>query len=312
MHERPVTTAVGPWEVLLAPMDCAGEHEGEERAPQALLAAGLLAAVSAESAVELDTGIAAPDRDGDTGVIGLGDLQRSSGALRAAVRASIGAGRRPLVLGGDCAIVPGVMAGARDAVDVVGLAFLDGHLDALDGVSSATGEAADMDLAILTGHGPGALDACLGRRVVIAPERIAAIGFRADAPADIAMPDGRHVNEAALVDAAVHRFDARRLRDLGAEQTAARALNALDADRRPLWLHLDVDVLDQASLPAVSYPQAGGPDWAQLEALLTALARGSDLIGAHVTCFNPDLDPEGSHARRIVGTIHRALGSPTS
>ena len=39
---------------------------------------------------------------------------------------------------------------------------------------------------------------------------------------------------------------------------------------------------------------------------------GSDLIGAHVTCFNPDLDPEGSHARRIVGTIHRALGSPTS
>jgi len=28
----------------------------------------------------------------------------------------------------------------------------------------------------------------------------------------------------------------------------------------------------------------------------------------HVTCFNADLDPEGAHARSIVGVIHRALG----
>ena len=296
-----------PWEVLLAPMDCAGQHEGEERAPRALLQAGLLAATHVESALEVDAGIATPVRDSVTGVIGFADLQRSTAALRAAVRASLLAGRRPLVVGGDCAIVPGVMAGARDAVDEVGLAFLDGHLDALDGATSPTGEAADMDLAIVTGHGPAALERSLGRRVVVAPERVAAIGYRADAPEDIALADGRWVNETALVDPAVHCFDAQTLRRHGAEDTAARALEALDAERRPLWLHLDVDVLDEAALPAVSYPQTDGPDWDQLDALLAALARGSRLAGAHVTCFNADLDPDGAYARRLVDTISRAL-----
>ena len=198
------------WDVLLAPMDSAGKHEGEERAPAALLAAGLLDAVGADWVDTLPTGIQAPDRDGATGVIGLRDLERSSATLRSAVHSSILAGGRPLVVGGDCAIVPGVMAGAVDAVDDLGLLFLDGHLDALDGRSSPTGEAADMDLAVLTGHGPATLDFVLGRHAVIPAERIAAIGFRADAPADIALADGRLVNETALVDPAVHRFDADR------------------------------------------------------------------------------------------------------
>ena len=295
------------WDVLLAPLDSAGKHEGEERAPAALLAAGLLDAVGADWVDTLPTGIQAPDRDGATGVIGLRDLERSSATLRSAVHSSILAGGRPLVVGGDCAIVPGVMAGAVDAVDDLGLLFLDGHLDALDGRSSPTGEAADMDLAVLTGHGPATLDFVLGRHVVIPAERIAAIGFRAGAPADIALADGRLVNETALVDPAVHRFDAAGLIRDGAEATAARALAALDADRRPLWLHLDVDVLDEAALPAVSYPQAGGPDWPQLEALLSALTGGARLAGAHLTCFNADLDRDGTFARRIAAMVARAL-----
>lgn len=42
---------------------------------------------------------------------------------------------------------------AVDAVGRVGLWFVDGHADFLDGWSSPTGEAADMELAILTGAG---------------------------------------------------------------------------------------------------------------------------------------------------------------
>ena len=129
-----MTSATQPWEILLVPMDCAGEHEGEERAPEALVAAGLLDAVDPVAVSTLATGIGTPARDDATGIIGFRDFQRSTRALRLAVRASLEAGRRPLVVGGDCAIVPGVMAGARDTIDELGLLFLDGHLDALEGI----------------------------------------------------------------------------------------------------------------------------------------------------------------------------------
>jgi arginase family enzyme len=56
-------------------------------------------------------------------------------------------------LGGDCSILIGVAAAVRQAVGPFGLVFIDGHPDYLDGASSPTGEAADMELAILTGHG---------------------------------------------------------------------------------------------------------------------------------------------------------------
>ena len=36
--------------------------------------------------------------------------------------------------------------------------MIDGHPDALDGATSPTGEAADMDLAVVTGRGAPALD----------------------------------------------------------------------------------------------------------------------------------------------------------
>ena len=41
---------------------------------------------------------------------------------------------RPFLVGGCCAELPGALAGARDALGRVGLAYLDGHLDLYDGV----------------------------------------------------------------------------------------------------------------------------------------------------------------------------------
>jgi arginase len=73
------------------------------------------------------------------------------------------------------------------------------------------------------------------------------------------------------------------------------------------WLHLDLDVLDPRSMPAVTYPEADGPDWDQLTALLLPLARSPRLLGVSVADFRPDLDPDGVHARRIVHLLARIL-----
>jgi arginase len=75
----------------------------------------------------------------------------------------------------------------------------------------------------------------------------------------------------------------------------------------PYWLHLDVDVLDEDVMPAVSYPTRSGLTWDGLERLLGPLAR-SALIGVDVTDYNPDLDPDGHLGRRLADLLVRVLG----
>jgi arginase len=83
---------------------------------------------------------------------------------------------------------------------------------------------------------------------------------------------------------------------VGAEAAARLA-------ERPAWLHLDLDVLDEAVLPAVSYPQPRGLDWDELVALARPLVAARNLLGVSVADFNPDRDPDGSHAVRVVDAL---------
>jgi arginase len=96
------------------------------------------------------------------------------------------------------------------------------------------------------------------------------------------------------------------LRD-GPAATAARIREHLDRqDLDGYWLHLDVDVLDAAVMPAVDSPDPGGLDAARLTGLLTALAPGA--AGANVAVFDPDLDPDGRYARLLVDIATEGLG----
>jgi len=69
------------------------------------------------------------------------------------------------------------------------------------------------------------------------------------------------------------------------------------------WLHVDLDVLSTEALPAVDYRQDGGLSWSDLTTLTrSALAAGA-CLGATVTIFNPDLDPDRRYAHAIVEFI---------
>jgi arginase len=293
-------TVASVWSVIDAPLDSAGAGRGEERAPRALRAAGLPEVFGAA-----DTGAAAPPlrdtaRDPKTGVVAFADLRAASRTLREAVLAALRRGEQPLVIGGDCSLLVGTIAGVRDAVGRTGLWFVDGHADYFDGESSPTGEAADMDLAMLTGDGPPGLVDLGGKVPLVEPDDVVILGHRpASLHPDVAL-------ELERVPAEIARTSAEQIAAEGPAEVARRWESAIAA-RGPAWLHLDLDALDEASLPAVTYPQPRGLDWDGFEALAGGFLASEALVGLSVADFNPDLDEDGSQARRVVDALRRAL-----
>ena len=85
--------------------------------------------------------------------------------------------RRTVVLGGCCTLMIGLGAATRDKIGRFGIAYIDGHLDLYDGQSSPSGEAADVPLATMLGHGdPDVLDAAGGAS--LSPDGVYLLGYR--------------------------------------------------------------------------------------------------------------------------------------
>jgi arginase len=278
--------AAGSWVAIGAPLDSAAAGEGEERAPQALRAAGLIERIGARDLGDVARPLRPPERDERTGIVAFEALVEASEAIAAYVAAVIEASDHPLVLGGDCSLLIGAIAGARRSGRAPGLLFVDGHADYWDGDTSPTGESADMELAILHGDGPVEL---AGEEPLLDPARTAILGHRQpELHPDVAA-------ERERVPAAVLQLDAPAIRELGPAAAAELARERAGPER---WLHLDLDSLDERALPAVSYPQAGGLGWDELEALLAPML-AAGVLGASVADLNSDLDPDGVYAARV-------------
>ena len=284
------------WVALGAPFDSAAEGEGEERAPQALRDAGLVEGLRAKDLGDVAEPLRPPERDARTGILAFESLVEGSEAIAKAVAETIEAGDRPLVLGGDCSFLIGAIAGARQAGLRPGLLFVDVHADYWDGESSPTGEAADMELAILHGQGPAEL-ASMAPRPLADPARTVILGHRPhELDEDVAAERDRVPDEALQLDNPA-------IREAG---TAMAAGLAIERAGEGAWLHIDLDVLDADALPAVSYPLAGGLEWEELEALLKPFV-GAGVCAVSVADLNSDKDPNGDYAKQVAELLISAL-----
>ncbi len=162
-------------------------------------------------------------------------------------RSSVDDHRIPFVMGGCCSLLPGALAGAQ-RVDPVGLVYLDGHLDLYDGTTSPTGEAADMPISVVLGRGPEVWVRAAGSTTE--PERVWLVGPRdLEEALGYGHPDPADIPGLSFTDADTIRA------------TGAGAVGRATADAagsHPYWVHLDVDVLDQAAFPATDYLMPGG------------------------------------------------------
>jgi arginase len=184
---------------------------------------------------------------------------------------------------------------ARDA-QPYGLVYLDGHSDFRHpGNASYVGAAAGEDLALATGRGQPDLTDLESLRPYLRDEHVVLLGIR---PQDEYRLD--------LQAAGIAYRPVPQLRADGAGRTAQWAREWL-ADCAGFWLHLDVDVLDPAVMPAVDAPDDGGIAYAELELLVSGLVAAPGCLGMQVTVFDPDYDPDGAYARELVGALANGL-----
>ena len=268
---------------------------GTNKAPEALRGAGLFQRLMAAGAV--DGGVVLSGRYVDD------DATRAAGQVRneaalvdharrlgCSIAGVIAGGRAPLVIGGDCSLVLGAGLALRRGA---GLVHIDGHTDFRhpcnsDQCASVAGE----DLAAAVGeHWPAVADID-GLRPYFLPARTVHIGCR---------EDDEHFEEVRRSLGLT--LPARTSIGIGMSE-AARAARAV-AGHAGYWLHLDVDVLDPIFMPAVDSPEPGGLNPDQLVSLLMELAPTA--IGAQVTVFDPDLDPDGRYAALLVDILATAL-----
>ena len=190
-----------------------------------------------------------------------------------------GRGGRPVVLTGDCAISLGIVAGLQRAGADPGIVWFDAHGDVQTPETTASGYLAGMPLRLLTGYRPELIAARLGLRPV--PEhRIVLAGAR-----DLDPPEVTY-----LAGAAIGRRD---LADLG------------DLPEGPLYVHVDMDVLDAAALPGLRYPVPGGPDATQLAGALRVLLATGQVAALGLACT---WHPGHAAARHVAAQVSAVLG----
>ncbi|MCP3800145.1 arginase family protein [Allokutzneria sp. A3M-2-11 16] len=274
-----------------------GTVPGTAKAPGALREAGLLDRLDAEDAGHL----VAPRYDradwqpGD-GVFHAAQIAAYADRLAARVGELLDSGRFPVVLGGDCGILLGTGAAARRHVRGAGLVYLDGHSDFRHpGNSEHVGAAAGEALALATGRGQADLSNVDGAGALFADDSVVLMGIR---------DNDEDLEELASTDILVRT--ASEIRSAGAARSAEWARERLDR-LDGFWVHLDVDILDAAVMPAVDSPDPGGLEHSELAELLSGLVKAPNCLGVEVTVFDPDLDPDGTLAAELAATLSAGL-----
>lgn len=201
-----------------------------------------------------------------------------------------------VVLGGDCSILIGNLLALKRR-GRFGLVFIDGHSDFRHSQNApAIGAAAGEDLAIVTGRGDARLVNLEQLGPYVNDGDVALIGVR---------PHDAYLGELSQLGIPV--TTSAELAEVGVDRAVKGALNTVTRATQGFWIHLDLDVLDMQELPAVDSPEPDGLSFTELTALLKALVASPCCVGLELTIYDPDLDPAGLYADRIVKCLEEVF-----
>jgi arginase len=202
------------------------------------------------------------------------------------VEDALNAGTPPVVLHSQCTVALSTLPVIARIRPDVRFLWLDAHGDYNTPETTESGYLGGMPLAGVCGEWDAGLEAGF-----IDPERVVLAGARDFDEA-----------ERKLVDASGMTL-------VEGREVIDRLPEVLGDD--PVFIHLDLDVLDEDELP-VSFPTPGGLEIAELRQLLAGVAEGREIVGFEVTNFQAPIDDvertlEATAVTRVVEPLLDAL-----
>ncbi|HXV38903.1 MAG TPA: arginase family protein [Nitrosopumilaceae archaeon] len=278
------------------PTNSAGSKNGVARAPLVLRQAGLVDALGSHCEIhdEGDVKFLEPvlQRHDKYRIIGYDSFVSMVYSVQRSVSKVLQEDRFPLVIGGDCPILLGCLAATKDIYEKFGLFFIDGHEDAYPPQKSPTGETADMELGFALGKNIENLTREFTKLLPLVDKtNVCLFG-----PRDKKILQNTDIE--SLVDE-VNCYDDTIIHSNSIEKLTNNAITSFRDRVNAWWTHIDLDVLSTDSLSAVDYKQTGGISWNELYQISVPLL-SQECIGCNITIYNPDLDPNMHHAKRIV------------
>src|SRR5579859_2094682 len=285
--------------VLGVPTSAGSHNPGQEKAPAAWRAAGLIESLRAAGLDVEDRGDLATEPFRPVSPVdGLRDAGRVAGIARrvaASVAEIRAAGRLPLVLGGDCTITLGALAGS--AADG-GLVYFDGDADLHTPEQTGSAVADTMGMTHMLGGGSPRLARLGSRYPLLRPGQVVLFGFD---PAELDTPQWTELASRHLYAAPAPAVRA----DPAGE--ARRALGYLGRRCESYLVHFDVDVLHTGAFPLANFPHFAGLGLDEAGPCLDVFAGGEKFGGLVITEVNPDHDPSGQLLRTLTARVTRAL-----
>jgi arginase len=230
--------------------------------------------------VPADARVDVPVLDADGGkVAGVRRLEVLKENLRLTQDALAGVDDVVLTAGGDCGVDLAPIAAARARYgDDLTILWIDAHPDVSTPDTLPSGSFHGMVLRTLLGK--GAADLVAGEPLM--PEQVVLTGIRAFEPGQREYLDAARIRWSGVVD-----FE--------------RALDGLDG---PVYVHVDLDVLDPEEFGSVCYREPDGPG---VQRVIDLIGRIDDIVGSSITEHAPRDDADLARDADVVRRIGSAL-----
>lgn len=180
---------------------------------------------------------------------------------------------RPVVLSGDCTTSMGVLAGLQRRGMDPAIVWFDAHGDFNTPQTTPSGYLGGMPLALALGLGEPTAPRMLGLRRIPAEQTL--------------LVDGRDLDpgEADLIAGS------------GLRHVPIGEVSTWLVPDGPVYLHVDVDVLDPDEVPGLRYPAPGGPALGTvIDAVRTVASTGRiAAVGLGITVYPEHLDGDRLH-----------------
>jgi arginase len=194
-------------------------------------------------------------------------------------KALTGIDDRVITVGGDCAVDIAPIAAARARYgDALTVLWIDAHPDVYSPQTLPSGAFHGMVVRALLGDGPAGLTP----EQSLAPQQVIIAGERAG-------------------DVSEHEYLAKTgLRRHGVDDLE----QVLDGLRGPVYVHVDLDVLEPAVFGSTCYPE---PDGVQPQRLIDLISQVDDIIGAAITEHAPSGDDVNAGEAEVIRRLGAAL-----